>query len=161
MSCARLVPWLCSRPQPGIKVIVRGLRGHLLHTVTFLVLFFYFKFGFIVKKFHLLGPSPPTNPPPPTPTPKKNFFFYYTPPHFSGGVLCFHVGRPCVCPSVYPSVRTSFPFDNLSIYKRISFKFCICICIKNVSLRIVNGQISIIWHRVMALVNGQKMVFGP
>ena len=67
---------------------------------------------------------------------------------------------PSVCLSVRPSVRTLFPFDNLSIYKRISFEFCICICIKNVSLGIVNGQMSIIYHRVMALVNGQKMVFG-
>ena len=32
------VPWLCSRSQPGIKVIIRDLRGHLLHTVTYLVL---------------------------------------------------------------------------------------------------------------------------
>ena len=68
---------------------------------------------------------------------------------------------PSVCLSVRPSVvrtsvRTSFLFDNLSIYKRISFKFCICFCIKNVSLRIVNGQISIIYHRGMAFVNGQK-----
>ena len=31
------VPWLCSRSQPGIKVIIRDIRGHLLHTVTFLV----------------------------------------------------------------------------------------------------------------------------
>ena len=31
------VPCLCSRSQPGIKVIIRELRGHLLHTVTFLV----------------------------------------------------------------------------------------------------------------------------
>ena len=31
------VPCLCSRSQPGIKVIMRELRGHLLHTVTFLV----------------------------------------------------------------------------------------------------------------------------
>ena len=57
---------------------------------------------------------------------------------------------------VRPSVRTSFPFDSLSIYKLISFKFCICICISNVSLGIVNGQISIIYHRVMAVVNVQK-----
>ena len=35
------VPWLCSRSQPGIKVIIRDIRGHLLHTVTFLVLFIY------------------------------------------------------------------------------------------------------------------------
>ena len=86
---------------------------------------------------------------------------YYTPPQVSGGVLCFHVGCPCVCPSVRslyvrPSVRTSFPFDSLSNYKRISFKFCICICTNNVSLGIVNGQISIIYHRVMALVNVYK-----
>ena len=32
-----MVPWLCSRSQPGIKVIIRDIRGHLLHTVTFLV----------------------------------------------------------------------------------------------------------------------------
>ena len=29
---------------------------------------------------------------------------FYTPPHYSGGVLWFHVGCPCVCPSVHPSV---------------------------------------------------------
>ena len=33
---------------------------------------------------------------------------YYAPPQVSGGVLCFHVGCPCVCPSVRsPSVRPS------------------------------------------------------
>ena len=94
---------------------------------------------------------------------------YYTLPQVSGGVLCFHVGCPCVCPSVRPSVvctyvrppvRTSFPFDSLSIYKQISFKFCICICIYNISFGIVNGQISIIYHRGLALVNVQKMFFG-
>ena len=35
--CKILVPWQCSRAQPEIKVIIRGLRGHLLHPVTFLV----------------------------------------------------------------------------------------------------------------------------
>ena len=45
--------------------------------------------------------------------------YFYTPPHNRGGVLWFHVGRPCVCPSVCPSVsrpsiRSSFPDDNLS-----------------------------------------------
>ena len=58
--------------------------------------------------------------------------------------------------NVHPSVRTSFPVDSLSIYKRISLKFCICICTNNVSLGIVIGQISLIYHRVMALVNVQK-----
>ena len=78
---------------------------------------------------------------------------YNTPPHVSGGKLCFDVGHPCVRPSVVrTSIRTSFPFDNLTIYKRISFKFCICICINNVSLGIVNGRMSIIYHRVKALV---------
>ena len=40
--CQTLVPWLCSRSQPGIKAIIRNLRGHLFHTVTFLVFFFLF-----------------------------------------------------------------------------------------------------------------------
>ena len=64
-----------------------------------------------------------------------------------------------VCLSVVrPSVLTSFPFDNLSIHKQSSFKFCICVCTKHVSLGIVNGQILIIYHRVMALVSTQKML---
>ena len=65
--------------------------------------------------------------------------------------------RPSV---VRTSVRTSFPFDNLSIYILISFKFCICISTNNVRLGIGNGRVSIIYHGVMALVNVQKMVFG-
>ena len=47
--CKTLVPWLCSRSQPGIKAIIRDLRGHLLHTVTFLV----FKKKIILKSFFL------------------------------------------------------------------------------------------------------------
>ena len=75
-------------------------------------------------------------------------------------VLMFAV-RVSVRPSVRPfivraSVRTSFPFDNLNVIKRISFKFCICICTNNDSLWIVNGQISIIYHRFLAFVNVQK-----
>ena len=43
---------------------------------------------------------------------------FYTPPHNSGRVLWFHIGHPCVCPSVRPSVVRSsvcfsFPDDNL------------------------------------------------
>ena len=49
--------------------------------------------------------------------------------------------------------------NNLSIYKQISFKFCICIYTNNVPLGIVNGQISIIYHRVLALVNVRKKCF--
>ena len=61
---------------------------------------------------------------------------------------------------VRTSVRTSIPFNNLSIYKWISFKFCICICTNNVSLGIAIGQISVIYHRVMALDNVQKIIYG-
>ena len=69
--------------------------------------------------------------------------------------------RSSVRPSVVcTSVRNSFPFDNLSIYKRISFKFCIYIYKTNVSLGIVNWQIAIIYRRVMALVDVQKIVLG-
>ena len=75
-------------------------------------------------------------------------------------VAGYYVFALSVRVSVCTSVRTLFPFDNLSIYIRISFKFCICICNNNVSLGIVNGQISIIYHRAMALVNVQKCLFG-
>ena len=55
--------------------------------------------------------------------------------------LAVHVSaHPFVC-SPYirlSALRTLFPFDNLSIYKRISFTFCICICTNNVSLGIVD-----------------------
>ena len=40
MSEVKLCLKLCSRSQPGIKVIIRDLRGHLLHTVTFVVLLY-------------------------------------------------------------------------------------------------------------------------
>ena len=40
---------------------------------------------------------------------------FYTPPHDSGGVLWFHVGRPCVCPSVSrPSIC---PSTHSSIFR--------------------------------------------
>ena len=40
------VPWLCSRS--GIKVIIGDLRGHLLHTVTFLVMHDYHLYSHLV-----------------------------------------------------------------------------------------------------------------
>ena len=45
--------------------------------------------------------------------------------------------------SVRPSVRpcSPFPIDNLSIYSRIFFKFCIHIVIGDEWYEIVNGQI--------------------
>ena len=49
------VPWLCSRSQPGIKVIIRDLRGHLLHTVTFLVSLFSLSLSLFFFFFFFLG----------------------------------------------------------------------------------------------------------
>ena len=50
--CKTLVPWLCSRSQPGIKAIIRDLRGHLLHTVTFM---FFLQLGEKSWKFVIAG----------------------------------------------------------------------------------------------------------
>ena len=53
------VLWLCSRSQPGIKVIIRDLRGHLLHTVTFLV-----QTWILLKKITIYPSHTPTHSPP-------------------------------------------------------------------------------------------------
>ena len=78
---------------------------------------------------------------------------FYTPPHNSGGVLWFHVGRPWVRPSVRPSivrpsVRFSFPDDNLSKHQWIFTKLGMCIDIVEIWLGIANGQISSIFDGV-------------
>ena len=57
---------------------------------------------------------------------------FNTPSHNSGGVLWFHVGRPCVRPFfrplyVRPSVRFSFPDDNLNKHQWIFTKLGMCI----------------------------------
>ena len=65
---------------------------------------------------------------------------FYTPPHNSGGVLRFHVERPCVCPSVVrPSFRFSFPDDNLSKHQWIFTKLGMCIDIVDIWFGISNG----------------------
>ena len=71
---------------------------------------------------------------------------FYTPPHDSGGVLWFHVERLCVCPSVSrqsirPSIRISFPDDNLSKHQWIFTKLGMCIDIVENWFGIANGQI--------------------
>ena len=100
---------------------------------------------------------------------KKGFkvLAFYTPPHVSGGVLCFPAGCPCVRPSVRtyvlsvrPTVSTSFPFDNLSIYQRIFFRLGMCIGLGKISVGIVNGQISMSSDGVIALGMVFKIVFG-
>ena len=85
--------------------------------------------------------------------------YFYTPPHFSVGVLC------CTfrCLSIRPSVRpcSPFPIDNLSIYSRNFFKFCIHIAIGDEWYGIVNGQNPSIFNGVTALFRIGKMVSGP
>ena len=74
--------------------------------------------------------------------------------------------RPSVCPSVRLSVRPSvrpsapFPIDNLSIYSRNFFKFCIHIVIGDEWYGIVNGQNPSIFNGVTALFRIGKMVSG-
>ena len=52
--------------------------------------------------------SAPQPPPPLWSGFEFHSLIFYTPPHNSGGVLWFHVGCPCVCPSVVrPSVHPS------------------------------------------------------
>lgn len=50
--------------------------------------------------------------------------------------------RPTVVETIVrPSVNTRFSFEHLNIYLRLSFRFCICICTKNVSLGIVTRKV--------------------
>ena len=66
---------------------------------------------------------------------------------------------------LYPSVSSvcpsaPFPIDNLSIFSRIFFKFCIHIVIGDEWYGIVNGQNPSIFNRVTALFRIGKMVSG-
>ena len=63
-----------------------------------------------------------------------------------------------VCPSVRPAAP--FPIDNLSIYSRNFFKFCIHIVIGDEWYGIVNGQNPFIFNGVTALFRIGKMVSG-
>ena len=91
--------------------------------------------------------------------------FFYTPPHNSGGVLWFHVGRPWVRPSVRPSVvrpsiRFSFPDDNLSKHQWIFTKLGMCIDIVEIWFGIANGQISSIFDGVICPRHADIFVSG-
>ena len=79
---------------------------------------------------------------------------FYTPPLKCGEVLCYTLR----CPSVRPSAP--FPIDNLSIYSRNFFKFCIHIVIGDEWYGIVNGQNPSIFNGVTALFRIGKMVSG-
>ena len=67
-----------------------------------------------------------------------------------------------VCPSVRPSVRpcSPFPIDNLSIYSRNFFKFCIHIVIGDEWYGIFNERNPSIFNGVTALFRIGKMVSG-
>ena len=91
---------------------------------------------------------------------------FYTPPLKCGEVLCYTLRCLSVCPSVRLSIRPSvrpcspFPIDNLSIYSRNFFKFCIHIVIGDEWYGIVNGQNPSIFNGVTALFRIGKMVSG-
>ena len=63
-----------------------------------------------------------------------------------------------VCPSVRPC--SPYPIDNLSIYSRNFFKFCIHIVIGDEWYGIVNWQNPSIFNGVTALFRIGKMVSG-
>ena len=86
------------------------------------------------------------------------FLCFYTPPLKCGEVLCYTLRCLSVCPSVRPC--SPFPIDNLSIYSRNFFKFCIHIVIGDEWYGIVNGQNPSIFNGVTALFRIGKMVSG-
>ena len=82
------------------------------------------------------------------------FKIFHTPPHFSVGELCYTFR----CLSVRPC--SPFPIDNLSIYSRNFFKFCIHFVIGDEWNGIVNGQNPSIFNGVTALFCIGKVVSG-
>ena len=89
---------------------------------------------------------------------EKILCLFYTPPLKCGEVLCYTLRCLSVCPSVRPC--SPFPIDNLSIYSRNFFKFCIHIVIGDEWYGIVNGQNPSIFNGVTALFRIGKMVSG-
>ena len=81
-----------------------------------------------------------------------NFITFYTPPHYCvAGYYGFMLDvRVSVRPSyVGPSVRFSFPDDNLSKYQWIFTKLGMCIDIVEIWFGIANGQISANFYGVI------------
>ena len=118
---------------------------------------FYFHFSYIEKHLFILDIYAVS-------TYDKMPLYIHTVNFFTSGRVLqvyFHRGNSYICPSIHNKyVCISFPFANLSIYQQISFNICRCIYTKNGSLGIINGQILIISHRVMALFSVQKLHFG-
>ena len=87
-------------------------------------------------------------------------YFFYTWPHDSGGVLWFHIGRPCVhvsiclsvvCLTYNLSVRFLFLDDNLNKDQWIFAKLGMWIDIVEIGFGIANGQISSFSYGVTCL----------
>ena len=57
-------------------------------------------------------------------------------------VAWYHVGDPCVCPSICPSIHFSFPEDTLSKLQWVFTKLGMCIDIVEIWFVIANGQIT-------------------
>ena len=68
--------------------------------------------------------------------------------------------RLSICPSVRPSVRFSFPDDNLSKHQWIFTKLGMCIDIMEVWFGIANGQISSIFDGVICPRHAHIFVSG-
>ena len=91
---------------------------------------------------------------------------FYTPSHVSGEVLFFHIGHSYVCPSVSLSVCSTSVRPSALHFRSITSVFINgfhsnCAHKFIPTLEIVNGQILIIYHRVMKLVNARKMFLPP
>ena len=91
---------------------------------------------------------------------KQKLNTFYTPPHNSGGVLWFYVGRPSyVCPSVHLSVF-SFLDDNLGKHQWIFTKFGMCIDIVEIWFEIAKWQISSNFYGVICPRHAHIFVSG-
>ena len=78
---------------------------------------------------------------------KKNPF--YTPPHNSGGVLWFHVGRPCV----RPSGRPSYVHPSVHLSVRFRFRVITSVNINGFSPNLICALI--LWRSGLGLLMGK------
>ena len=84
---------------------------------------------------------------------------FYTLPHDSGRVLWFHIGLPCVSPSVVcPSVHFLFPDDSLSKHQWIYTKLGLYIDIVEIWFGIAYGQILSNFDSYLRHDNGRVLV---
>ena len=80
-------------------------------------------------------------------------FTFYTLPHNSGGVLWFHVGCPCVRPSVVRPSVFLFLDNNLSKYEWIFTKLGNCIDNMEIWFGISNGKITSVFNSYLPAIH--------